>query len=68
MSGVRYDLLEDLEDVRAELDAAQQVVTKTQDRRVDLIRQAHEQGFTLREIAQAAGLSHQRVAQLVNGS
>lgn len=67
MSDVRYDLLEDLEDVRAELDSAQQAVTKTQDRRVDLIRRAHEQGFTLREIAQAAGLSHQRVAQILKG-
>ena len=68
MSDARYDVLEDLEDLAAELEVATQTVNRLQARRVDLVKQAHNDRHTLREIAAATGLSHQRVSQLVNGS
>ena len=37
------------------------------ERRNELIRKAHAEGSTMREIARATGLSHSRIHQIIHG-
>jgi predicted transcriptional regulator len=49
---------------RAKLEARSLKNTEARDK---AIRKAHEAGMTMREIANIAGLSHQRVNQVIKG-
>lgn len=47
-------------------EAADEDARKLRRRRDNAIRQLHEQGMTTRAIAEAVGLSHQRIFQLLD--
>ena len=68
MSRGQDKLIEDMQRARAELEARLDEVEEAKQRYHRAIQRLHEAGMPLREIAEAVGLSHQRVHQIVGDS
>ncbi len=68
MSSGHDRLIEDIHRARAEFETRLDEVDEAKQRYHGAIQRLHEAGMPLREIAEAVGLSHQRVHQIVGES
>jgi hypothetical protein len=58
-------LVEDVKEARAEFEARLDDMDVAKERYYDTVRRLYKEGMPLREIAEAVGVSHQRVHQIV---